>query len=70
MTLNSELVIYLTSSEEKDKDKEVVTMLEFMMMLGIMSLVFLAVSIVIAVLSAGLLRVGKFLAKKTVTVVA
>ncbi len=41
-------------------------MLEFMMTIGIMTLVFGVASITIAILAAGILKVGRYLSKKSV----
>lgn len=41
-------------------------MLEFMMTIGIMTLVFGVASIAIAILAAGILKVGRYLSKKSV----
>ncbi len=66
MTRDLELVIFYTSPEEKDKNEEVAEMLEFMMTIGIMTLVFGVASITIAILAAGILKVGRYLSKKSV----
>lgn len=66
MTWDLELVIFYTSSEGNDKNEEVAKMLEFMMTIAVMTLAFVGASLTVAILAAIILKVGRYLSKKTV----
>ena len=66
MTQDLELVIFYTSSEGKDKNEEVAKMLEFMMTIAVMTLAFVGASLTVAILAAIILKVVRYLSKKTV----
>ena len=66
MTWGLELVIFYTSSEDKDNNEEVAKMLEFMMTIAVMTLAFVGASLTVAILAAIILKVGRYLTKNTV----
>lgn len=60
-------MLYFTQAQRiKPNNEEVAEMLEFTMTIAIMTLTFVGASLTVAIMAAGILKVTRFLAKKTV----
>lgn len=69
MTWNSELVKILTSSEDETqglKFKEVIKMMEFLLTMGVIALVFVAATIVVALISGALIKLKESALRRNV----
>jgi hypothetical protein len=68
LTLNQELVKILTSSEDETHGlefKEVIKMMEFLLTMAVVALVFVAATIVVALVAGGLIKAKDVVRKRT-----
>ena len=68
LTLDTELVKILTSSQDETRGpelKEVIKMMEFLLTIAIIALVFVAATIVVSLVAGGLMKAKDVVRKRT-----